>query len=195
MTKQRCTRNWTIHPGELLLDIMEEDGITKQDLSAKTGMALEELNDILEGGEIDQRLASLLENGTGMSADFWLRAESNYSNDLDRLAPKSAGDMQDLNDFVRLRGSASTTFKEFYLQLIAKEEHFEYAQILKNADDYILFAELRDQAVHLHLTANSSRGTYVAFGPKLAKLTMAMAMIMGMGDNAPSFLGRPVVLA
>lgn len=157
-------------------------------------MTTEEVDDILEGGEIDQRLASLLEKGTGMPSDFWLRAESNYANDLDRLAPQSAGHLNNINDFVRLRGNASAAFKEVHVQLMASEEYFEYAQLLKDADDYILLAELMDETVNFHLDINSKKGTYVAFGPKLAKFLIQKAM-QSEAVDASSFSGRPLVLA
>ena len=164
--------NWTVHPGRHLATFLENNGVSKQALARRMGVAVKEVDDILEGGEINKDTASALEKGTSLSASFWRRAEAHYKRDLARLAPKAVGPMRITDKFLQLRGRAATSFKNDYVKRLAEIEDFENAQILNDAYDYVIFAEMYDEAIHVCVGVDMGKGTYVALGPNLVGFNM-----------------------
>jgi addiction module HigA family antidote len=78
--------DWTVHPGELVDEFMEQDGYSKEDLSKNTGWSLEFINEILSGNiSITNDIADKLSKTIGMKKHFWLKAQETYENDLLRL--------------------------------------------------------------------------------------------------------------
>ncbi len=184
--------NWTVHPGRHVANFLEDNGVSKQALARRMGVAMKEVEDILEGGEINRDIARALEKGTSVPASFWLRAETHYKRDLTRLAPKTVGPMRITDKFLRLRGRAATSFKKDYIERLADMEDFEQAQLLKDACDYVIFAEVYDEAIHICVGVDTGKGTYVALGPKLVEFHMKKE-ISRRRRASMSFWGLPLV--
>lgn len=72
---------WILPPGETLRELLEEKGITHEDLAARISLSPEHLEKIIRGEvELIPEIATLLETPTGVSATIWNRLEKNYRN-------------------------------------------------------------------------------------------------------------------
>jgi len=78
------------HPGTLLKDELEASGINQKDFAVEIGMQKTMLNEIIKGKRpITADLAILLEKALGISADYWMRFQSQYELDLARIKQKN----------------------------------------------------------------------------------------------------------
>lgn len=78
------------HPGILLKDELDACGINQKDFATEIGMQKTMLNEIVKGKRpITADLAVLLERTLGVSADYWLRFQSQYDLDLARIKEKN----------------------------------------------------------------------------------------------------------
>ncbi|MEX6177949.1 transcriptional regulator [Providencia hangzhouensis] len=69
-------------PGNTIINLMDEHGITNQEFSKKIGLSLKKGQQLLSGDiSLDENLAYRL-NLFDVSSDFWLRRESTYKNTL-----------------------------------------------------------------------------------------------------------------
>lgn len=76
-------------PGEMLLEVLQDKGMTQQELALRTGMAAKTINEIVKGkAPITADTAVKLESVFGVKASFWLRFEMNYQEDLARIRAK-----------------------------------------------------------------------------------------------------------
>ena len=67
------------HPGELLLEEVEERGLKKAELAKSIGLLPGNLSELFKGKRhINARLAVRLENVLGVSAEYWLGLQSAY---------------------------------------------------------------------------------------------------------------------
>lgn len=73
-------------PGETLLDLLEERGLTQKELALRMGRPLKTINEIVKGKAAITKETSLeLEKVLGTPADFWLRREARYREYLARV--------------------------------------------------------------------------------------------------------------
>lgn len=78
------------HPGTLLKEELEANGINQKDFAIEIGMQKTMLNEIIKGKRpITADLALLLERALGISADYWLRFQSQYDLDVSRIKEKN----------------------------------------------------------------------------------------------------------
>jgi addiction module HigA family antidote len=78
-------------PGETLLEILEERGITQADLAERTGRSRKIIHDIIEGkAEITPETALQLESFLGIPASFWNQRERHYREFLARTPQEPA---------------------------------------------------------------------------------------------------------
>lgn len=71
--------NWTVHPGVLLRQVLQEQEIRQSELAERTGLSAKHLNQIVnESIGITGDVAVLLERALGVPALFWTRAEADY---------------------------------------------------------------------------------------------------------------------
>ena len=189
-------RNWTIHTGRHVRNFLENYEVSKEELARRMDIPIEIVDDILVGGNITEDIAKRLAEATGFPYTFWIGSEKDYQNDLARLTPKTAGEMKNLDGFLKLRGSAAEVFRGLYTQHLADEEMFERADLMKNAVDYTIFVELFGDSVYTHVNINSGIGIYVAFGPKIMELYVNTYQheLMSRERVAP-FFDRPFVMA
>lgn len=74
-------------PGETIADILKERGMSQGQFSRLMGMHAWEVHDLLFGKTtVTADVAARLEKAFGVAADFWLRRESLYRQDLVRIA-------------------------------------------------------------------------------------------------------------
>ncbi len=67
------------HPGEFLLEEVEERGLKKTDLAKSIGMLPGNLSELFKGKRnINARIAVKLEIALGISAEYWLGLQSAY---------------------------------------------------------------------------------------------------------------------
>lgn len=71
--------DWSLPPGEILTEIMEERGISPVEMCALTGMTSGVLEAILTGTErISTARAERLEAALGVSAQLWINLQQDY---------------------------------------------------------------------------------------------------------------------
>ncbi len=75
-------------PGNSLLDTLEALGMSPSELSDRSGLALNTINQIISGkAPITDGTAPLLERILGTSAHFWLAREAKYREFLAHTCP------------------------------------------------------------------------------------------------------------
>lgn len=68
------------HPGELIRDELEARHMTQARLAQQIGVSPSMLNEVVNGKRgVNTELALLLEAAMGISADIWLRLQSDYN--------------------------------------------------------------------------------------------------------------------
>jgi addiction module HigA family antidote len=73
------------HPGEFLLEEVEERGLKKTDLAKSIGLLPGNLSELFKGKRhINARLAVKLEMALGVSAEYWLGLQSAYDLNIAR---------------------------------------------------------------------------------------------------------------
>lgn len=77
--------DWALPPGEILLEVLEDRGMTQSELAQRTGRPLKTINEIIKGkAAITAETAIQLERALGINARFWNSLESNYREALAR---------------------------------------------------------------------------------------------------------------
>jgi HTH-type transcriptional regulator/antitoxin HigA len=76
-------------PGEILQDLMEEQGLTQRDLARRADLSPKHVNQLLHGlVSLSPAVAQRLELVTGMPARMWNQLEALYQSDLQRIQAK-----------------------------------------------------------------------------------------------------------
>jgi addiction module HigA family antidote len=79
------TRDWTVHPGEILQEALDERGMSQRYLAFATGYTQKHINQIVKGHtRITVEAALRLERELDISARFWLHAQADYDLDIAR---------------------------------------------------------------------------------------------------------------
>ena len=80
-----------IHLGEVLTEWIEEKGVPIRELALRANYSEAALQRIADGAApITSESAAALEQGTGITARFWLRSQLLYENTLEHLAREKA---------------------------------------------------------------------------------------------------------
>ncbi len=99
-TKKEYLSPVAIHPGYNVREWLEENEMTAAELASRSGLPEASIRRIADGREdITPAVAAALERATNMPADFLLRAQQFYEEDLVRLY-----DDEDARHFARLTG-------------------------------------------------------------------------------------------
>ena len=78
--------NWTSAPGDTILDILEERGLSQNDFALNMGQTLESARDLLNGrAAITIAVARRLASALGASVEFWMSRDYQYRQDIRRL--------------------------------------------------------------------------------------------------------------
>lgn len=78
--------DYAVPPGEILSEVLEEQGMTQVELARRLGISVKHLNQVISGAaSLSSELAILLERVTGVSARLWNGLEANYQDFKARL--------------------------------------------------------------------------------------------------------------
>ena len=77
------SRDLIIHPGETLLEVLEDREMTQKELAIRTGMSEKHISTILSGQKnISAAFAKKLEYALGIETEFWMNLQANYEREL-----------------------------------------------------------------------------------------------------------------
>jgi len=81
--------DYIVTPGEVLEDYIKYYKMTQAELSERTGLSKKTINEIIRGkAPITSKTALKFERTLGRPAHFWINLESDYQQDLERIAEK-----------------------------------------------------------------------------------------------------------
>lgn len=87
--QNQYTPDYAVPPGELLLETIEERGMTQVELAERTGRKEKTINEIIKGkAPITPETAIQLERVLGVSSSFWNNLERNYQALMARIEEK-----------------------------------------------------------------------------------------------------------
>ena len=88
-TRYAYEPDYAVPPGATLQETIDSLGMTQRDLALRTGMAAKTINEIIKGkAPITPDTSVLLERVTGVPARMWNNLETNYREQLARLADR-----------------------------------------------------------------------------------------------------------
>ncbi len=77
------SREFIIHPGETIAEIIEERDMSQHDLAVRTGMTEKHISTVINGQKsISAMFAKKLEYALGIKASFWMNLQANYDQEL-----------------------------------------------------------------------------------------------------------------
>jgi len=77
------SREFIIHPGETLSEVIEDRGMTQSELAVRTGMTEKHISTVINGSKgISAVFAKRLEFALGIEASFWMNLQANYEREL-----------------------------------------------------------------------------------------------------------------
>lgn len=77
------SREFIIHPGETLEEILEDREMSQRELSIRTGMTEKHISTVIHGQKgISAAFAKKLEYALGIEASFWMNLQANYEREL-----------------------------------------------------------------------------------------------------------------
>lgn len=84
--------DYAVPPGETLLETLEALGMSTEDLSVLTGLAITTISDLISGAEpISEDIAERLEQATRVPARLWMNLQRGYEKDRERLDARQYG--------------------------------------------------------------------------------------------------------
>jgi len=88
--KSGLSREFIIHPGETLKEVLEERGMSQKELALRTGVTEPHVSNVINGQKaISVTFAKKLEYALGVDASFWINLQANYDKEL--------ADFEDIN--------------------------------------------------------------------------------------------------
>ncbi len=109
MVKNRSglSREFIIHPGETLKEILEDRGMTQKELALRVGLTEPYISSVINGQKaISVSLAKKLEYALGVDASFWINLQANYDKeladfeDINEISDEELAILKKLNDIV-----------------------------------------------------------------------------------------------
>ncbi|MCI8324570.1 MAG: HigA family addiction module antidote protein [Lachnospiraceae bacterium] len=77
------SRDYIIHPGETLAEVIEDREMTQRELAVRTGMTEKHISTVIHGQKnISAAFAKKLEYALGIEAFFWMNLQANYDREL-----------------------------------------------------------------------------------------------------------------
>ncbi len=77
------SRDFIIHPGETIADVLEERGLTQAELAARAGVSGAYVSNVISGKKgISANFAKALEYALGVPMSFWMNLQANYDTEL-----------------------------------------------------------------------------------------------------------------
>ena len=70
---------WSVHPGEVLREVLDEAAMTQTELARRCGVSQKHISEIINGkAGIGPDLALSLEEVTSVAATFWVRMQAGH---------------------------------------------------------------------------------------------------------------------
>ena len=87
MEKERNTiglsRDFIIHPGETLAEVLEDREMSQKELAIRTGMTEKHISTVIDGQKnIFSSFAKKLEYALAIETEFWMNLQANYEREL-----------------------------------------------------------------------------------------------------------------
>ena len=77
------SRDFIIHPGETIAEVLDEKNISPKDLAIRCGCSEKHISNVISGKKnISINFAKKLEYALGMDAIFWINLQANYDKEL-----------------------------------------------------------------------------------------------------------------
>ena len=84
--KTNAFYNLLVCPGETITEVLEDRGITQEELIVRTGFSSDYVSSVIEGKEaISTSFAMRLEDVLGVPKSFWLNLQKNYEAELSEI--------------------------------------------------------------------------------------------------------------
>ncbi|MHA6886701.1 ImmA/IrrE family metallo-endopeptidase [Ralstonia pseudosolanacearum] len=81
---------WAVPPGRTVVDLLSARGVSRDELADSIALVREDLDDLIDGtAQLSESVASRLGDVFGTSADFWIRREEQYREQLASLHVKA----------------------------------------------------------------------------------------------------------
>ncbi len=83
-------RDWTVHPGEMLQEKLDEMGMSQSYLAMATGYTPKHINQVVRGhARISSEMALRLERELEISASMWVRLQADHDLHQARVAAET----------------------------------------------------------------------------------------------------------
>lgn len=101
------SRDYIIHPGETLAEVIEDREMTQRELAVRTGMTEKHISTVIHGHKnISAAFAKKLEYALGIEASFWMNLQTNYDRELlefeelNNITEKEIGILKNLKEVI-----------------------------------------------------------------------------------------------
>ena len=77
------SREFIIHPGETLKEVLTDKEMSQKDLAERTGVTVKHICTVIEGRKsISVAFAKKLQYALGIEASFWINLQANYDREI-----------------------------------------------------------------------------------------------------------------
>lgn len=77
------SRDLIIHPGETLIEVLEDRNMSQRELAIRTGVTEKHVSTVVHGQKnISPAFAKRLEYALGIEAEFWMNLQANYDREI-----------------------------------------------------------------------------------------------------------------
>ncbi len=160
------SRDFIIHPGETLAEVLEDREMTQKELAIRTGMTEKHISTVIRGQKnISSSFAKKLEYALGIETIFWMNLQTNYERELlefeelNNISEEEIGVLKNLKEvlsswadfgWIEKDGNPASTVldvrKLFGISNLLDTKKMKYAAAFRvqnkstNIDPYVLFA-------------------------------------------------------
>ena len=113
------SREYIIHPGETLAEVIEDREMTQRELAVRTGMTEKHISTVLHGQKsISAAFARKLEYALGIETSFWMNLQANYDRELlefeevNNITEEELGVLKNLKEVIQVWTSFGWIDKE-----------------------------------------------------------------------------------
>ena len=158
------SRDYIIHPGETLAEVLEDREMSQRELAVRTGMTEKHISTVIHGQKgISAAFARKLEYALGIETSFWMNLQANYDRELlefeevNNITEAELGVLKNLKEVIEVLTSFGWLDEEtnpaamvldfrmiFGISNLLDTPKISYAAAYraqnKNVDPYVLFA-------------------------------------------------------
>lgn len=103
------SREYIIHPGETLAEVIEDREMSQRELAVRTGMTEKHISTVIHGQKgISAAFARKLEYALGIETSFWMNLQANYDRELlefeeiNNITEDELGILRNLKDVIQV---------------------------------------------------------------------------------------------